>query len=104
MLPVPKRAISNGLRVIRPVTWCLDESMVSAPIKNLDMLLAPASPDLGTLRDRSLLSGYLLDQSGHLNPLRDQTCSSLMHRGQKRAAVIVNCCNLFHVDFDLFGR
>jgi hypothetical protein len=62
------------------------------------MLLALASPDLGTL-----LSGYFLDQSGHLDALRDQTCSSVMHRGQKLAAVIVNCCDLSHVDFDLFG-
>jgi hypothetical protein len=61
------------------------------------------SPDLGTLRVRVLLSGYFLDQSGHLDALRDQMRSSLMHQRQKLAAVIVNCRDLFHVDFDLFG-
>jgi hypothetical protein len=78
--------------------------MARAMIKNLDigcfLLLLLA---LGTLREPGLLSGYFLDQSGHLDALRNETCSSLMHRRQKLAAVIVNCRDLFHVDFDLFG-
>jgi hypothetical protein len=61
-----------------------------------------ASPD-GTLRAPGLISGYFLDQSDHLDALRDQTCSSLMHRRQKLAAGTVNSCDLSHVDFDLFG-
>jgi hypothetical protein len=42
MLAATRRAISNVLRVVRPVPRYLNESMASAQIKDLDMLLAPA--------------------------------------------------------------
>jgi len=66
MLAATSRDISKVLQVIRPVPGHLNEPMVSAQLRNLDMLLAPASGDLGTL-----LSGYFLDQGGHLDALRD---------------------------------
>jgi hypothetical protein len=49
------------------------------------------------------LSGYFLDQSDHLDALRDQACPSRMHCRQKLAAVTIDSGELFHVDFDLFG-
>src|SRR3954471_10562440 len=89
MLAATRRGSSNVLQLTRLVPGYLI-ALASAPIKNLDMLLPPASPDLETLRGRWPLSSYFLDQSDHLDALRDQACPSRMHRRQKLAAVIID--------------
>src|SRR5690349_17021776 len=76
MLAATRRGSSNVLQVIRLAPRHLLSLLASAPIKNLDMLLPPASPDLEPLRCRRPLSGYFLDQSDHLDALCDQACPS----------------------------
>src|ERR1700679_4183849 len=63
--------------------------------------LFPRLPDWGI---DWLISCDLLDQRCHPHTLHYQACSGLIHRRQKLASVVVDACQLPHVDFDLFPQ